>query len=66
MDLILGRYLDDGYEQLDAPGRDAFNRLLDIPDQVVYAWILGHEETEDTALRALVDDIRARAAPNLG
>ncbi|GAM99318.1 ygfY [alpha proteobacterium U9-1i] len=39
IDLILGGFADVRLTHLDAAGLDAFEALLDAPDQDVYAWI---------------------------
>lgn len=39
LDLILGPFADARLPALDETGLDAFERLLDAPDQEVYAWI---------------------------
>ncbi len=39
LDLILGPFADTRLAALDETGLDAFERLLDAPDQEVYAWI---------------------------
>jgi antitoxin CptB len=41
IDLILGRFADATIEALEDEGLDAFEALLDQPDQEVYAWIQG-------------------------
>jgi antitoxin CptB len=41
IDLILGRFADRKLDGLDLNGLDAFERLLDAPDQEVYGWITG-------------------------
>jgi antitoxin CptB len=41
IDLIMGAYADRRLAGLDASGLRDFERLLDTPDQDVYAWILG-------------------------
>jgi antitoxin CptB len=47
IDLILGGFADRKLESLDEAGLDAFEALLDAPDQEVYEWI-----TEQTAAPA--------------
>lgn len=44
IDLILGGFADRHLARLDEGGLDAFERLLDAPDQEVYAWIVGQAE----------------------
>lgn len=39
LDLILGPFADARLEALDEAGLTAFERLLDAPDQEVYAWV---------------------------
>jgi antitoxin CptB len=39
IDLILGGFADLRLADLDAAGLDAFEQLLDAPDQDVFAWI---------------------------
>jgi antitoxin CptB len=41
IDLILGRFADARISSLDAAELDAFEALLDAPDQLVYDWIAG-------------------------
>jgi len=45
MDLIMGRFADARLSALDEPGLAEFERLLDAPDQEVYAWIAGRADT---------------------
>jgi antitoxin CptB len=40
-DLILGPFADAHLAELDAKQLDDFERLLDQPDQDLYAWIIG-------------------------
>lgn len=41
IDLIMGGFADQRLADLDEAGLDAFERLLDAPDQEVYLWITG-------------------------
>lgn len=56
IDLILGGFADRYLPSMGEPGLDAFERLLDAPDQEVYDWITeqasapGEHETETLAL----------------
>lgn len=59
IDLILGRFADRNLGELDAPGLEAFERLLDAPDQQVYAWISGQEIAPAEHETALLAQIRA-------
>ncbi len=39
IDLILGAFADQRLAELDEAGLDAFERLLNVPDQEAYDWI---------------------------
>lgn len=66
MDLILERFLADGYHHLNRPERQHFEELLNLPDQDVYQWILGNETAPNPDLGRLVGAIRRCAVPNAG
>jgi antitoxin CptB len=59
LDLLLNRFLDTGFADLEAPERNAFNRLLAYQDQILYDWLMGHAVPADAELRALAGSIRA-------
>jgi antitoxin CptB len=53
MDLIMGRFADAHIETLSEAELDAFERLTDVPEPELYAWITGDEPVapeHDTAL----------------
>jgi antitoxin CptB len=58
-DLIVGRFADAYIEKLDPPALDDFERLIEVPNSDLYAWVCGDTAipaTYDTAvLRQLVD-----------
>ena len=41
LDLLLARFLESGFERLDADGLAGFERLLESPDQDILAWLCG-------------------------
>ncbi len=43
-DLILGPFADRLVESFDAAQLDEFEVILEEPDQLLYAWIVGQEE----------------------
>lgn len=67
IDLILGGFADRELAGLNEPGLDAFERLLDAPDQSVFAWITELEPAPaeyDTATLARLRAFRsAMVAP---
>jgi len=58
MDILLGRFLERGYPDLDVTGRDTFDRLLDLPDQDLLAWLSGNGAPDDAELSALLEHMR--------
>lgn len=59
IDLILGQFADRKLVEMDAAGLDAFERLLDAPDQQVYAWITEQEAPPVEHDSATLADIRS-------
>ncbi len=59
IDLILGGFADRRIEELSETGLDAFERLLEAPDQDVYAWITGASPPPPEHDTPTLDAIRA-------
>jgi antitoxin CptB len=59
LDLLLSRFLEVGFADLDPAQRQTFDRLLAYQDQVLYDWLMGHAVAADAAIRDLVTRIRA-------
>jgi antitoxin CptB len=57
-DLIVGRFADAFIDKFDEPSLDDFERLIEVPNAALYAWVVGAEvvpENYDTAvLRQLI------------
>jgi antitoxin CptB len=58
MDLIVGRFADAHIGALDEPALDDFERLIEVPNASLYAWVTGDQavpQDYDTAvLRRLI------------
>ncbi len=58
MDLIVGRFADAHIAALDAPDLDDFERLIEVPNAELYAWVSGAQavpQSHDSAvLRQLI------------
>jgi len=58
MDLIVGRFADAHIAALDEPALDDFERLIEVPNAALYAWVSGGEavpQAHDSAvLRRLI------------
>jgi len=65
MDLVMGRYADANLPTMSESELEAFERLLDVPDPQLLAWITG--EAPAPALDApLVARLRLRAGETQG
>jgi antitoxin CptB len=58
LDLVLRRFLDVAYHDLDQADRARFSVLLETQDQELHDWIMGYSTPADPYMRALVDRIR--------
>jgi len=58
-DLIVGRFADANIDKFDEGALDEFERLIEVPNAELYAWVAGDEEVPpgfDTGvLRQLID-----------
>jgi antitoxin CptB len=65
MDLVMGRFADSNLPGMDEADLREFERLLDVPDPQVLAWITGEEPTPPFArLRAAPRQALTREAAN--
>ena len=58
MDLLLERFLEHHWRELDEDGRYAFERLLDEQDPVILDWITGRGTPGDAALLPIIERLR--------
>ncbi|HUC49981.1 MAG TPA: succinate dehydrogenase assembly factor 2 [Xanthobacteraceae bacterium] len=58
MDLIVGRFADVSIDKFDEPALDEFERLMEVPNAALYAWVTGDEtapaEHDSAVLRDLI------------
>lgn len=59
LDQLLRRYLDHAWESDCEHQRAVFSRLLDTEDDKLWHWFMGHEESPDVELQALLTRIRS-------
>ena len=59
MDIVLGRFIENHYLQLDAAERQTFEVLLDMPDTPLWDMIAGKCDAGEKSTQALLDKIRA-------
>lgn len=65
MDLILGRFAEDSIEQMSEAELAEFERLLDIPDDQVLAWLTGERVVPIAQDGPLLQRLRAFRAHRL-
>ena len=59
LDIVLGRFIETHYAQLDETEQRAFDALLDMPDTVLWDMVAGRQEAAQNEQRALLEKIRA-------
>lgn len=59
MDALLLAWLDGGWPTAEASQREAFQALLAVEDDVLWAWLSGRRRPESAELAAMVDAIHA-------
>ena len=59
LDLLLRRFLEQGYERLSHEDKWMFEYLLDQNDPDLLAWLMGNSDPPQENTRRLVADIRA-------
>ncbi len=59
MDLIMGGFADAKVEHLSEPELAEFERLIELPDRDLLAWITGEETVPPDFDSALLRDLRA-------
>ena len=66
-DLIVGRFADAFIDKFDAPGLDDFERLIEVSNAELYAWVSGEAETpadHDTAVLRQLKSFHSRGKEN--
>ena len=61
LDVLLERYVVDEYATASADDQATFERLLELPLPTLLSLLLGRENTGDTALDALAQQVREPA-----
>jgi antitoxin CptB len=61
LDLLLKAFLEQGYQDLDDPGQQRFDAMLDYPDAVLLEWFMGRIRPTDKDVAQIVEKIRSAA-----
>lgn len=59
LDIVLGRFIDACYPQLDEAELLVFEELLDMPDNSLWDMIAGRQEATQDDQRALLEKIKS-------
>lgn len=57
LDLLLRGFLEDGYEQMDEDGQGSFVKLLELPDQELFEYLLEQKNPKDGEIASVVEKI---------
>jgi antitoxin CptB len=60
LDVLLAPFVEHGYDALTEPEKHIFERLLACDDPDLFAWFMGHAQSQDPQLQALVQVILNR------
>jgi len=63
LDLLLGNFLERGYDELSRSERVVFVRILEYPDRVLLGWLTGQQAPTDREVGHIVDRIRGLPPP---
>ena len=58
LDVVLKNFLDQGYASLTPAEQDAFDKLLAVPDNILWAYVQGSENPPEKELSQIVSKIR--------
>lgn len=61
LDVLLGNFLKEAYPKLPDLDKQAFVRLLDEPDPLLFAWLMGSSLPSDGSHRSIIASIRQHA-----
>jgi len=59
LDIVLGRFIEAQYAQLDEAERQTFEALLDMPDNPFWDMVAGRQEAKQGEQQALLEKIRS-------
>ncbi|MFN7180037.1 succinate dehydrogenase assembly factor 2 [Hyphomonas sp.] len=59
LDLLMGSFADKHLGGYDSEGLDEFERLLDIPDWEMFAWLVGQEAVPEIHKGPVLDQLIA-------
>ena len=58
LDLLLSRFVEECYPDLDDAARQSFEELLDEADPDIYNWIMGRDEPANPVYKPLLEKLK--------
>ena len=58
LDLLLGRFMEQGYDQLTPEQMMVFKKILEEPDPDLYSWLMGYAIPEHEKFQTFVEWFR--------
>ena len=59
LDIVLGRFIEAHYAQLDQADKQVFDALLDMPDTELWDMVAGRREAAQNGQQVMLEKIRA-------
>lgn len=61
LDVLLGNFLEEQYDQLSLENKKLFVELLEESDPELFAWLMGQEVSKDLKYKQIIEMIRFHA-----
>lgn len=58
LDLLLGRFMQEGFDTLDDAKKATFQKILEEPDPDLYAWLMGYEKPQTEEFKNFIQWFR--------
>ena len=58
LDVLLARYLRERWHQANSTDRALFEQILELPDPLLAAYLLGRERAPDPAMQSMLEQLR--------
>lgn len=59
LDVLLGRFIETEYSQLNDEEKDAFEEFLEVQDPVIMDWLFGKYSPEDAGVLNIVNKLKS-------
>lgn len=59
LDVLLDRFLQLEYQNLNEPARLAFQRMLETQDPIIMDWLFGKSVSEDQEIQSIITQLKS-------